>query len=154
LLQQNEIPVYNENGKVILVIKTYQKLPFKALKWVNGTLQAVGWFMTGLSALDNTYQWATDQISTLRYSYRISGTTATTATALTADGPIALLVGGITILGEVSYDTIKYINKTQEEARRISPNHRNHRNSWEEVPASTNWYINNINRGNFRPGRR
>jgi RHS repeat-associated protein len=100
-----EILVYDETGKVVGRWITNIKVPFKALKLVNGVLQVVGPISDAVSVTVNTQNYIEGNISTGKYAYNMTGTVESLGVAYAAGGPAGVLVGSTFYLGEMIYDS-------------------------------------------------
>ena len=110
------IPVYDESGRVVGMWKSFKKVPFKALKIVNGVLKPIGTTASVISFGANTYQVATGQMSIGRYSFNTAGTAASIYAASAYGGPAGITVGGLIYVGDLFFESAEISSKLRKSA--------------------------------------
>ena len=127
------IPVYNEAGIKIAQWSTYSKVPFKALKIVNGVLKPIGPIANVVSFASNTEKVATGKMSVGRYAFNTIGTGGSIYAAAAYGGPVGVGVGGLVYFGDMIYQSVEEIN----EAKRNHPNPKMRYAKWYDL--ETHW---------------
>jgi RHS repeat-associated protein len=112
----NYIPVINEDGDIIAWFKTYEKVTFKAIKITSKGLEVLGGFATVASIVSDISQYGSGEIGIKRLSYRIGGTVSGLwATAASGSSGVGFIVGGLFVLGELSWNSMRYLKEVNKD---------------------------------------
>ena len=129
-----EILVYDESGKVIGKWLTDIKVPFKALKLVNGVLQAAGPVGDAISVGSNTLDVIDGNMSIGRFSFNTVGTGASLYATYAYGGPAGIAVGSLVYMGDLVINAAEEIS----EAKKNHPNPKIRNSKWYDVGTMLN----------------
>ncbi|WP_187248563.1 DUF6443 domain-containing protein [Mesonia sp. K4-1] len=129
-----EILVYDESGKVIGKWLTDIKVPFKALKLVDGVLQVAGPVADAISVGANTIDLANSNMSVGRYSFNTIGTGASLYATYAYGGPAGIAVGSLVYVGDLIITAGEEIS----EAKKNHPNPKIRNSKWYDFGTMLN----------------